>query len=289
MAAKVAAAPLIRTLSAAALLGAAAFASGPGRTGDTLLVDPKRVVLEGEEAAGQLTLRNTGTDPTTYRLSLVRMRMGERGEMSLVDEPREGELFADGLVRFSPVEVRLLPGAGQTVRLKARKVRELAAGEYRAHLLFRPVAEAASRGGVPEKAAEPAASARFRPLVGVTVPIIVRIGDVRARVRIANVRLEGTPEAPRVEVTLEREGLASVYGGLVVRYAGPSGRSETAGGIGGVAVYVPNARRIVEIPLRLPETAARAGGRLRVEYRGADDDSTLLAEGSTELPPPLER
>lgn len=273
---------VLRGLASAALLGAASLAHSEIPAAGGLAVSPTRVVLVGDGAGAKLIVRNTGASATTYRLSLVRMRMGERGAMSLADEARTGELFADGLVRFSPAVLTLAPGVDRAVRLKARLPEGARPGEYRSHLLFRPVT-------APDEVAREDRAAddgnRAAPLVGVTVPVIVRIGDVSAAVRITSLTVLGTGEATRLEVALERSGNASVYGDLAVRVESDGARPELVGGFGGLAVYVPNERRVVEIPLRLPEPAPAGGRRLRVEYRSAGEDGALLAEREAALPP----
>ncbi len=280
-----AAALAFRDLASAALLGAATLVHAPAPAEGGLVVSPTRVVLAGGGSGAKLTVRNSGTRVMTYRLSLVRMRMGERGEMSLVGEARTGELFADGLVRFSPAEMKLAPGVDQAVRLKARVPQGVGTGEYRSHLLFRPVED---RGAAEEPAEEEAGvgvGARSGPLVGITVPVIVRVGDVTATVRISSLRIVRSGEDARLEVAMERSGSASAYGDLVVKQEADGTRPEMVGGLGGVAVYAPNERRVVEIPLRLLEATPAGERRLRVEYRSAGEDGTVLAERATVIPP----
>lgn len=273
---------VLRGLASAALLGATSFAHAVSPASGGLVVTPTRVVLVGDGAGAKLVVRNTSAGATTYRISLVRMRMGERGTMSLVDDARSGELFADGLVRFSPAVLTLAPGVDRAVRLKARLPEGARPGEYRSHLLFRPVTapdEVAREDGAADD------GVRAGPLVGVTVPVIVRVGDVSAAVRITSLTVLGTGEATHLEVALERSGNASVYGDLAVRLESDGARPELVGGLGGLAVYVPNERRVVEIPLRLPEAMPAGERRLRVEYRSAGEDDALLAERETALPP----
>ncbi len=276
---------MLRGLVSAALFGAASLAHAeiPGAGG--LVVSPTRVVLVGDGAGAKLIVRSTRASATTYRLSLVRMRMGERGAMSFVHEARSGELFADGLVRFSPAVLKLAPGLDQAVRLKVRLPHGVEPGEYRSHLLLRPVEVSGEADDVASEEEAAGDGARPGPPVGVTVPVIVRVGDVRATVRISSLTLVGIGEGARLRVVLERSGNASVYGDLAVRLESDGARPELVGGLGGLAVYVPNERRVVEIPLRLPEPALPGERRLRVEYRSAGEDGALLAEGETALPP----
>ncbi len=276
---------LLRSLASAALLGAASLAHAELPAAGGLVVSPTRVVLVGDGAGAKLVVRNTRASTTTYRLSFVRMRMGERGAMSFVTEAWTGELFADGLVRFSPAVLKLAPGLDHAVRLKVRLPHGVGPGEYRSHLLFRPVEAPGEADAFAREEGGAAGDARAGPPVGVTVPVIVRVGDVSAEVRIASLTVRGTAEGSRLEVVLERSGSASIYGDLAVRLESDGARTELVGGLAGLAVYAPNERRVVEIPLRLPEAMPAGEPRLRVEYRSAGEDGALLAVREAALPP----
>ena len=243
-----------------------------------LLVAPTRLVFEGRQRTGQLTLVNTGARAATYRISLVRLRMTETGGFREVQDPDSAERFADTLVRFSPRRVELPPNVPQTVRLQVRLPADLPAGEYRSHLLFRAVP-----AGEPEDTAGagPATELQLtlRAVYGVSIPIIVRQGVLVAGVSLSDPRVERVPDAEppeRLTVTLNRSGDRSVYGDLravLVREGQPD---LVVGMAKGLAVYTPNPRRTCVLPLRLPP-ALDASARLRVRFDPAP--------GVTEIPP----
>lgn len=243
-----------------------------------LLVAPTRLVFEGRQRTGQLTLINTGAETATYRISFVRMRMTEAGGFREVQQPDSAEMFADTLVRFSPRRVELPPNVPQTVRLQLRLPAELPPGEYRSHLLFRAV-----------PASEPEDSTRsesltglqltLRAVYGVSIPIIVRHGVLVAGLSLSDPRVERVPDAEppaQLRVTLNRTGDRSVYGDLravLVR----AGQPDLVVGLAkGLAVYTPNTRRTCVLPLRLPPSLDPQA-RLRVRF-----DS---APGMAEIPP----
>lgn len=243
-----------------------------------LMVAPTRLVFEGRQRTGQLTLINTGAETATYRIHLVRLRMTEAGGFRAVQEPDSAELFADTLVRFSPRRVELPPNVPQTVRLQLRLPADLPPGEYRSHLLFRAI-----------PASEPEDSTRSEPLsglqltlravYGVSIPIIVRQGVLVAGLSLSDPLVELVPDAEppaQLRVTLNRTGDRSVYGDLravLVR----AGQPDLVVGVAkGIAVYTPNARRTCVLPLRLPPSLDPQA-RLRVRF-----DS---APGISEIPP----
>ena len=85
--------------------------------GGGLLVAPTRLVFEGRVRNAELSLVNTGSDITTYRIEFVRLRMREDGSFENVDAAGPGERFSDELVRYSPRQVTLEPGVPQAIRL----------------------------------------------------------------------------------------------------------------------------------------------------------------------------
>ena len=253
-------------------------AAPAGRAIGGLLVAPTRLVFEGRQRTGQLTLVNTGAQTATYRISLVRLRMTETGGFREVLQPDSAELFADTLVRFSPRRVELPPNVPQTVRLQLRLPADLPAGEYRSHLLFRTVPVSAPEDSV---RSEPVTDLQLtlRAIYGVSIPIIVRHGALAAGLSLSDPRVELVPgEEPtaRLMVTLNRSGTCSVYGDLRAFLVRDGQRDLVVGVAKGLAVYTPNTRRTFVLPLRLPPSLD-PHGRLRVRF-----DS---ATGVTEIPP----
>ncbi|HVP40047.1 MAG TPA: hypothetical protein VMS93_12780 [Candidatus Saccharimonadales bacterium] len=258
--------------------------SGAGGIGG-LLVGPTRVVFDGSRRTAQLTLVNTGSKTATYRMSLVRFRMTETGGFQEVAVPDSTEHFADTLVRFSPRRVELVPHVPQTVRLQLRLPADLPPGEYRSHLLFRAVPDAEA-AGEPERASAGEIHLRLRPVFGVAVPLIVRHGATSATVSLADLELRPAPGADppaQLHVVLQRAGNQSVYGDLTAFLARDGEPEEVVGVARGVAVYTPNTRRVLELPIRLPPGRTRQAV-LRLTFTdptGAQDGS--LAEATLPL------
>lgn len=252
-----------------------------------LMLHPTRLVFEKNQRAAQLDLINNGNETTTYRIHLANRRMGETGEFSSVDTPAPGEQFADGMLRYSPRQVTLAPGAAQTVRVLLRKPAGLAPGEYRSHLMIETVAEARAQTSIEERSRdpEPGLEVKLIPLVGVSIPVIVRHGETSAAVTVSNVELQhpsgGQPAS--VSFELRRSGNRSVYGNLAVTFTPGNGVEQRVAGADGVAVYTPNLLRRVKMQLQ-PGTAP-AHGTLRVVYRGRlEEGGKLLAEAVIQIP-----
>lgn len=257
---------------------------GAHAVGD-LLVAPTRVVFEGRQRTGELTLVNIGTQTATYRISFVNMRMNEMGEFTEINEPGPGEQVVDQLIRYSPRQVTLEPQVAQTVRLQLRKPADLPTGEYRSHMLFRAVPVAEPAAGKPGDAS--GLSIRLRPIYGVSIPIIVRQGETSATLRLSDLQLRpgakpGDP--PVLQLKMSRAGNQSIYGNLNVTFSSRGAREQVVGIVNGIAVYTPNPFRIVQIALRPPPSVTLAHGRLRVTCVKEKASTEKLAEAELELP-----
>ncbi len=255
-----------------------------------LMVAPTRIIFDKNQRSAQLDLINSGSETATYRISVVNRRMGEAGEFISIDSPGPGEQFADGLLRYSPRQVVLAPGAGQTIRISLRKPAGLAVGEYRSHLQFDRVPEAKGATSI-EALNLPAGEigVQLTMLVGLSIPVIVRHGETAATVTLFGLELlkpaAGQPAELAVAAVLQRTGNRSVYGDLAASFTPQGGAAQEVGKAGGVAVYTPNPLRRFKLALKLPDGLVLARGTLRVTFRDRPDaGGKLLAEAAIELP-----
>lgn len=253
-----------------------------------LMLHPTRVVFEKNARSAQVELINSGTQPETYRITLVNRRMTELGEFVAADPPLPGEHFAVDLLRYSPRQVTLPAGGAQTIRLQLRKPADLPVGEYRSHLQFERLPD-------PVGAADLAAQARAAPgevgvqlnaLIAVSIPVIVRHGEVAAQAQLSGLQFmpAAAGQPAQLAAVMERSGSRSVYGDLVATWTDAAGASREIGRAAGVAVYTPNTLRRVRLPLQWPE-GAPAGGTLRLAYlQRQEEGGKPLAEAVLKLP-----
>jgi hypothetical protein len=231
-----------------------------------LLVAPTRVILQGRDRSAELTLVNIGDNTATYRISFINLRMNEDGQMEEIEEPGEGEHFSDSLIRYSPRQVVLEPRVAQTIRMQVRKPADLAAGEYRSHILFRAVPDLATvGGGVESQPSSEGINIRLIPVYGVSIPVIVRHGETSASIAFADVQYHHPEDggAATVVARLSREGNRSVYGELRARI---QRTGEVVGSIKGLGVYVPNSSRVVTLPLQVPQGRTLEGETLELSF-----------------------
>ncbi len=196
------------------------------------------------------------------------------------------------MIRYAPRQVVLEPGVVQTVRLLVRKPRDLAPGEYRSHLLFQAIPPAAAGADIEAlDLKEGEIRVQIRTIFGLTIPVIVRHGDLSATVTLSNVALK-SPESPGsppvLSLRLNRSGDRSVYGDIVITFKPDGGEDTEVGVVRGVAVFTPNLTRTLRISLRLPNGVTLRGGRLHVVYRERPDEGgAVLAEADIPVPSKL--
>jgi hypothetical protein len=283
--------PRLFLATVVALVGVSprALSEEPTAGAGDLLVAPPRVVFDARTRTAEVTLVNKGTRAATYRVSFVQLRMDEEGGTKEIQKAEGGELFADGLVRFSPRQVTLEPNVGQTVRLQVRKPADLPPGEYRSHLLFRAIPPSASPkaedGG--SAAPEEGISIQLIPIYGISIPVIVRQGELSAAVTLSDLAFaapSGTEANPLLYFRMNRTGNQSVYGNLTVTFTPSGGKAKVVGQATGVAVWAPYGGRKVGIPLRPPAGLALSNGVLQVRYSRGDKRDESIAEAALRLP-----
>jgi P pilus assembly chaperone PapD len=268
---------LLAMLAALALLPQLALAD--------LMLYPTRVVFEKNQRTTQVDLINNGSEPATYRISLVNQRMGEDGQFLEVDSaPLPGELFANEMVQFSPRQVTLQPGTSQTVRVMVRKPADLAAGEYRSHLHFEKMPE--PRGATSVEAGKgKEIGIVLTALIGASIPVIVRHEVAPASVSLSHVELVKNGAAPLLALQFDRTGTSSVYGDLAVAFTPQGGAEQVIGRAAGIAVYNPNPLRRARMALQPAAGVVLGRGALRVTYRERPEaGGALLAEATLALP-----
>jgi len=259
------------TLFAAPLL---AFAT-PAEAGiGDLLVAPTRIVLDGRKGA-EIILNNIGEEPATYRISVDFRRMTQDGTLEEVAQPTAADQTAADMIIYAPRRVTLAPHEPQAIRIAARPPEGLADGEYRIHLLFRAIPPATPV--VPASASDNEKGLRFQltPVYGVTIPVIVRLGNLQATAGIANVHLDKKDGNSEVSLDLSRSGQRSTFGEVRVLKAGvkdPIALQKA------VAVYTEINTRHVTVPVN-PDFKGELAGPVTVQYvETYEDGSHVLAE-----------
>ncbi|MEP2102800.1 MAG: molecular chaperone [Parasphingorhabdus sp.] len=250
-----------------AVVGSALFlSSSPAQAAGDLLVAPTRIVLDGQRGT-EVILNNIGSETATYRISLELRRMTAEGKLKEVstEDANAIEQAAKEMIRYAPRRVTLPPNQPQAIRLGIRPPKDLEDGEYRAHLLFRAIPKAQS---VTEQTNSSGGfTIALTPIYGVTIPVIIRQGNLQATAGIANARVETSGNGQAFAFDLSRTGDRSTYGEIRVL---KQGESEPLFVARGIAIYPEVTSRKVTLPVPA-EIAAKLKGPISVEYYEPDN------------------
>jgi len=246
--------PLLALITAPLALAASPAQAGVG----DLLVAPTRIILDGRRGT-EIILNNIGDDVATYRVTVELRRMKPDGTLETVTTPNAREAAAEAMILYAPRKVTLPPNQPQSIRINARAPQGLTDGEYRAHLLFRAIPESRP---VTDTAPKQGVSFRLTPVYGVTIPVIVRLGNLSATAGIANVAKINEGGKPVIALDLSRAGERSTFGEVRVTKAG---LAEPLAVAGGIALYTEIDKRRVTVPIDA-RFAAQATGPVTVEY-----------------------
>jgi len=278
---------MIRKLGAGVLgmaLGAWAC-QAQAQVGADLNISPKRVVFAEGERSATVYVFNQGDTPATYTVEMVDRVMLSDGRIAAVSEqPGATVASASPFVQYTPRRVTLGPKESQSIRVRVRVPDS--AGEFRTHLTVTALPPE-TVGFTASQAVSPGANdvaLQVVALFSVSIPVIVRQGEVDVRAAVENPKpvpvQEGLPHGG-LSVDLVRLGASSVYGDIEVR-AGQGKDERVLTAVRGVAVYAELPRRTVIVPLAAP---LKRGEALRIVYR--DDDirpGTELAAASFVAP-----
>jgi hypothetical protein len=233
-----------------------------------LLIMPRRVVFEGSKKSEELTLVNTGKDTSKYVVSIVQIRMKDDGSFEQVTKPDSGQYFADKYLRFFPRTVTLGPNETQLVKMQLTRAEKLSPGEYRSHIYFRAIPAEKPLGEKDvKKDTSTAVSIQLKPVFGITIPVIIRVGDNTTKVKLSDLSLDIVKDSiHKLNMIFKRTGNMSVYGDIAVDYISSQGKTTRVGDIRGIAVYTPLINRKFQFNLERVAGVDWHSGKLHVVY-----------------------
>jgi hypothetical protein len=123
-------------------------------------------------------------------------------------------------------------------------------------------------------------------IYGITIPVIIRTGEVNVQVTLTNLKLDIPQDSiPYLNLTINRTGNISIIGKLTVEYVPAKGKPYEIGFAKGVGVYTNLNHRTLSIKLNKTPGMAFKTGKLKVHYTSPDDakKSEIYAEGELDL------
>lgn len=248
-----------------------------------MLVAPTRIVFQGGTRVEEVAIVNRGTKVNTYRIAFENRHFDETGDAKLATEAVGDEKFADQMLRLSIREVTLKPNESQVVRVLLRKPENLPDGEYRSHLVFKGLPDTSAPEANVTKDLVKGVNIRIVPVYGVSIPVIVRQGELQASLDVA-APIFDPPAADgsglmRVNMTVT--GNRSIFADI--KFVRPSSHGdEQVLLFKGVAVYAPVNRRTLRITLKKEELERVRAGALKVIIQEIDKLGNPVA-------PPVEK
>lgn len=258
---------------------AAGFSSVPAAASNDLLVAPTRLEFNNRTRSTEVILSNIGPNTATYRISLVLRRMTPDGKLEDIETPSEADQRALDMISYAPRRVVLEPNQPQSIRVAVRKPADLADGEYRVHMMFRGVPDANPVIAAADTPTEGFAI-QLIPIYGITIPVIVRNGNLKAEAEIVSPHLEVSDGKSLIAFDLARHGDRSTYG--EVRVLKP-GRAEPIVLAKGIAVYTEVGRRKVLLPVSADYTGPLKGPTTIQYFEIEGDASRLVSEKQVDL------
>ncbi len=248
------------------LLSESGFAQGD------LLVTPNRLIFSGNKFKEELNLVNLGNDTTTFSISLKNFRMLENGSFKPVEGNEADSSSADKYLRIFPRKVTLAPHESQVVFVQCRRTSEIPEGEYRSHIYFRseknykPV-------GMEGRSDTTLMSVQLIPVYGISIPAIVRSGNLKASALLENMKLDQTLSGNyNLSLDIIRSGDMSLFGNIKAEFlTDPGSKSTEIGVIQGVGIYTEINKRHITIPLKSIDSEHLHNGIIRVTYRSPDN------------------
>lgn len=239
---------------------------------------PTRVVIPAKQRSASVTIKNTSDTELAYRLDLLEMGLDQHGTFRQLNsnELHPDHRSAKPIIRFSPKQVRLKPGASQIIRVIVRRG-GLSTGEYRSHMMLAslPVLSDLKIDDNQTKSPVLIESSTINR-VGMTIPVIVRHGSTEATVTLEQSEIVFSPSGRggRVELQMGLSGNRTAHGDFVVSVI--NGKKEkTIGRLNSFALYYPYPEERVTISLEQGVTAKDipSGSKLRVRFKNKAIDS----------------
>jgi P pilus assembly chaperone PapD len=210
-----------------------------------VVLSPLRMVIEGRDRSATLRIINPNDRPVTYRIDAEVLDQDVYGNLKISENKERTEAILQ-MIRFSPRQVLLEPGAMQAVRIMVKKPAKLADGEYRAHIKVSPMPapEAPDKTEPTESSGETRIDLRF--LVATSIPLIIRHGETAVRLEAQGLKAQTFSDGKKAFKTrIFAKGNQSAYMDAALFHG-----TSLVGEMKGFAVYQPLGEREVMIPLK---------------------------------------
>ncbi|MCZ2720690.1 fimbria/pilus periplasmic chaperone [Marinomonas sp. 15G1-11] len=250
----------------------------------SLLISPTRLVLDERSRSANVILMNTSNEIQSYRLDWKELKaLPEGGYRELSQQELLSFPILSRIARLSPKQVTLKPGESQTVKVSARKPRNLNDGEYRSHLQFTALPKVEVNASSPSTT-----SIKLNVLLSYSIPVIFRLGQFQYGNKINNISLKHDKKNNKatINIELQKQGKYSLSGNLFAYWKPLNSSKETRVGIlNGFNFHHELDNIVAKVAW---ENFTLAAGTLRVVYQGTQEFSgTKLSDYSLTITPAM--
>lgn len=244
-----------------------------------LSVSPTRLTINEKDYTNTVTINNTGNDSAFYEISFTEFRMTEEGKLEKCATEDSMLRFASPYLQIFPREIDLAPGETQTIMVRFKPGPKLSPGEYRSHLYFKPI-----KRHTPKEAEIQRSGFRIIPLLGITIPVLLRTGETWSEAKITELKYSSQNDSAWwINFGIERRGNISLYGDAEVFYSPFFGTEYPVGSVKGIAAYTNLSVRKVAIRISPPAGMTFRSGEFIVRYTDPTGRKRVLAERKTKV------
>ena len=262
---------IIRTLCIKTLVASCVFLFANAQAYTSIY--PTRIMIADGKKTGSVTLTNSSSSAKIYDLQFSVMRQDAYGNHQVM--VKAGESLEDfpffKYLRYSPRKTILQSRKSQVFRFLFRPPKDFADGEYRVYVNFvpRPSSVKFSKDDNKDNA-----GLGVEMLIAVSIPLIIRYGDVTGGAKISDVSYN--EDKKLVSFVLNREGNGSAIGKIEV-YAKTNKGRKLIGIRNGCAIYSEIERRMIFISVMESDKFTTFDpSTIEVEYTRDDDTSNKV-------------
>lgn len=234
-----------------------------------LMFNPLRIIFTDRQRSINVHAINTSDEAFTYNISLATMRKGTDGQLYTPKKETIEEQHVKDMIRFSPRRATIQPHTRQVIKVMVRKPKDLPPGEYQTRLSISPEASQPTKR---DDLADKSGTISMDVLVASTLPIIIQHDKPPAIVTPDSIALKNMSKSRSgigAAVKLTRKGELSAFGDLFLTFipADGSGSTREIGRVIGLAIYLPDTERALNVPLKDITQAEVTGGTIRATFQ----------------------
>jgi hypothetical protein len=239
-----------------------------------IALSPLRQVITPSAPVATYEVSNPSTRTVEGRVSWLDLTATETGYAPAAPEERTARSAAPYLTLW-PASFRLEPGASAKIFVKLKNGGAAPKGERRSHLLIETEA-------VRTPLRKIGGSLELDIGLGVSTPVILRVGPPRAAAHFGDTRLlRGSDGLLELETHLHPDGPSTAYGRIEALVVGADGVKTRFGLVENVAVYPEATRRRFVLPLKVDALPA---GVMELRFDGrAEFEGVRFASRSFEI------